>query len=134
MISTHHFHGWYSGTRLSAIDQQPGPDELRQLRSCFQEGPVTDEPDSQVYRFFTLGGLLTIRSVTPEHLANSEAEWGIETDSPDELFDFGKKVWHIGTLSRTLKAESCTPESRAKGDQVLQRLRVWGRGLTAIWP
>jgi hypothetical protein len=128
MIATHHFHGWYSGMRLSAIDQQPGPDELRQLRHWFQEGPVTDELDSKVYRFFNVAGLVTIRSVTPEHIARSEAEWAIETDSPDELFEFSKKLWRFGTLSQTLKAESCTPESRAKGDQVLQRLREWAGG------
>src|SRR5262245_2596250 len=128
MISNHHFHGWNSGMRMSAIDQQPGPEELRQLRSWFREGPVTDEPDSKVYRFFTLAGLVTIRSVTPEHIASSEAEWAIETDSPDELFEFGKKLWRFGTLSQTLKPESCTPESRAKGDGVLQRLRAWAGG------
>ncbi len=112
--------------RLSAIDQQPGPEQLQQLRSWFQEGPVTDEPDSIVFRFFSLAGLVTIRSITSEHLASSE--WAIETDSADGLFEFGKKLWRFGTLSQTLKAESSTPASRAKGDQVLQRLRAWARG------
>lgn len=125
IISTHYFHGWSTGLHLSAIDQQPRPDELQQLRSWFQAGPVTDEPDSKVYRFFTNAGLVTIRSATPEHLASSKAEWAIEADSPDQLLQFGKKLWRLGTLSETLKAESCTRESRANGDHVLQRLRAW---------
>jgi hypothetical protein len=128
MISTHHFHGWCSGMRLSALDQLPGSDEMEMLRAWFQAGPVTNEPDSKVFRFFTLGGLVTIRSVTPQHLASSAAEWSLETDSAAELFEFGKKLWRFGTLSQTLKAESCTPESRANGDQVLLRLRAWARG------
>lgn len=128
MISSHHFDGWFTGMRLSAIARQPSPDELRQLRSWFHEGPVTDTLDSKVHRFFTLAGLLTVRSVTAENPANSQAEWAIEANSADELFEFGKKLWRFGSLSGTLKAESCTPESRANGEQVLRRIRAWAGG------
>jgi hypothetical protein len=128
MIASHRFGGWYSGTRLSAIDQQPSTDELQDLGSRFQKGPVTDDPESQVYRFFTPAGLITILSNTPELHAAGKAEWSIETSSQDELFEFGKCVWHFGTLSSTLAGMSGTRESRAIGDQVIQRLREWAVG------
>lgn len=123
-LATNHFNGWHTGMRLSAVDQRPGPDELRQLRSLLQEGPTTDEPDSKVYRFFTRAGLVTIRSVQPELLARGEAEWALEARSATDLFELGKHLWQMGALSHTLKAESCAPNFRAEGDLVLRRLRA----------
>jgi hypothetical protein len=124
MISSNHFGGWYSGMHWSAEDQMPDVEEMQLLQEWFQQGPTTDAADSKVFRFFNRSGVISIRSVTPEQLANSLAEWSIEADSPESLFEFGKQLWRLGTLSKTLKAQSCTPESRSKGDQVLQRLRA----------
>jgi len=120
MISSEHFHGWYKGMRLSAEDQWPSVDDLRLLRGWFQEGPKTEAPDSKVYRFFNTRGIVTIRAVTPEHFASATAEWNVEANSTEELFEFTKKLWRLGTLSRTLKAKSGRPE---EGNKILQRLR-----------
>jgi len=123
-ISSNHFQGWYSGMYLSAEDQWPGGDELGLLRDWFQQGPMTEAPDCKIFRFFNTNGIVTIRAVTPEHLAGATAIWNVEADSPEELLEFAKKLWRLGTLSRTLKAKSCSRESRAKGDEILQRLRA----------
>ena len=124
MISAHHFRGWYSGMHLSAEDQWPSTDELALLSDWFQEGPRTDAPASRVRRFFNTSGIVMIQAITPEHLADATAQWNVEADSPEELFEFTKKLWQLGTLSRTLKAKSCSAESRAKGNEILQRLRA----------
>lgn len=123
MISSHHFRGWYSGMQLSAKDSLPDEATLDRLRGWFRQGPTTDAPGSKVYRFFTTQGVITISSVTPEDLANGAAEWSIEAASPEALLDFGRKLSGVGTLAQTLKAQSCTPQSRAKGEELLQRLR-----------
>ncbi len=123
MISTHHFRGWYSGMHVSAKDSIPDEATLDRLRRWFRQGPTTDAVGSRVYRFFTTRGVIFIRSVAPEDLANGMAEWSIEAVSPEAMLDFGRKLWGIGSLAQTLKAQSCTPQSRAKGEELLQRLR-----------
>jgi hypothetical protein len=123
MISGHHFRGWYTGMHLTAKDSLPDEATLAQLRGWFRRGPTTDVPGSKVYRFFTTEGVIAIRSVTAEDLASRSAEWSVEAGSPEALLEFARKLRGVGTLSHTLLARSCTPESRAKGEQVLQRLR-----------
>ena len=114
MISSSHFKGWYSGMHLAAEDRMPDAQTLGLLREAFRQGPTTDAPDCKVYRFFNPHGIITVRSGTPERLADGRAKWTIEADSPDALVQFAEKVWRIGTLSQTLKAESCRPESRRR--------------------
>jgi hypothetical protein len=123
MISNHHFHGWYTGMHLCAKDRLPDEPTLDRLRGWFQQGPTTDDFWSKVYRFYSPHGVIAIRSVTPEDLASGVAQWSVEADSPEALLDFGRRLWGIGTLAQTLTARSCTPQSRAAGDEVLQRLR-----------
>jgi hypothetical protein len=123
-ISSHYFGGWYSGMHLSAQDHLPDGAALAQLRQWFRQGPSTHTPDATVYRFFTRGGVVHIRSVTPGDLANRAAEWSIDADSPQTLTDFAQKIWGVGTLCRTLTARSSSPTSRAKGADILRCLRA----------
>jgi len=61
----------------------------------------------------------------PGHSAGAAAVWGIEADSPEDLFEFAKKLWPVGTLSLTLKVKGGSPEWRAIGNEkILQRLRA----------
>ncbi len=123
MLSMNDFGGWYSGMHLSAKDRMPDAQALGLLREAFRQGPTTDVPNCNCYRFFNQHGIITVRSGSPEDLADAGAKWSIEADSPDALLQFAQKVWQIGTLSQTLKAESCSRESREEGDKVLRRLR-----------
>jgi hypothetical protein len=123
VTSTHHFGGWYSGMHLSANDSLPDEATRALLGRWFQQGPTTDTPLGKVYRFFTTEGILAIRSVTEEHLAHESAEWIIDAASPEAVLDFGRKLWGVGTLSHTLRAKSSSLQSRAKGEELLQRLR-----------
>lgn len=124
MISSYRFQGWYLGWHLTAAEPLPDATTLSAMRKWFQEGPTTDTPDSKVYRFFTPEGLIVIRSIAPEDRAVGMAEWSIETGSQEALLEFGRKVWSLGTLSRTLKAHSVSAESRANGNEILRRLRA----------
>ncbi len=129
-LSSHRFGGWYSGMHWSGTDSLPNDATLDQLRGWFQQGPTTDVPGSRVYRFFTTRALVTIRSVASEGTAPGTAEWSIEAESPEALLDFGRKLWSVGTLAQTLKAQSCTQESRTRGEELLQRLRAENVGST----
>lgn len=117
MISTQCFRGWYSGAYLTANDRLPDQKTLSLLQARFQQGPTTDLIDAKVYRFFTWEGMIAIRCVTPEYLANGSAEWTIDTGTSEALLDFAQKLWDVGTLSETLK-----PYGHA-GAEVLRRLR-----------
>jgi hypothetical protein len=103
MISSHHFRGWHSGMHLSAKDSLPDEASVAQLRSWFGQGPTTDAPGSRVHRFFTPQGVIAIRSITPEDLANGTAEWSTEAGSPEALLELGRKLWGVGTLAQTLR-------------------------------
>jgi hypothetical protein len=116
VISTHHFGGRYTGMQLFAVDRLPGDEDLDLLREHFQCGPITDQPDWKVYRFFTTRGVITIKS-----RSSTEAEWTIDADSPESVFQFGQKVWRLGTLDKTLQASSSG--RREEGEKVLMRLR-----------
>jgi hypothetical protein len=45
-------------------------------------------------------------------------------DEVEDLFEFAKKLWPVGTLSLTLKVKGGSPEWRAIGNEILQRLRA----------
>jgi hypothetical protein len=124
MMSFHHFGGWLSYMHLSAEDRWPSPNELGLLRDWLQEGPRIETPDAMVYRFFNTQGMITIRAATPGHSAGATALWEIEADELEDLFEFAKKLWPVGTLSLTLKVKGGSPEWRAMGDEILQRLRA----------
>jgi hypothetical protein len=119
MISHSHFDGWYSGAYLSAKAKSPDLQVIEYLRKHYQEGLISDYPDSQVYRFFNIHGIITVASNTPELIAENLAEWNIQTDSFDALYDFTLSVWEFCNLSNELSSEGCLP---AKGNEVLERL------------
>jgi hypothetical protein len=124
MMSFRHFGGWLSYMHLSAEDQWPNANELALLRDWLQGGPRTETPDAMVYRFFNTHGMITIRSAKPGHSTGATALWEIEADELEHLFEFAKKLWPVGTLSLTLKVEGGSPEWRAMGNEILQRLRA----------
>jgi hypothetical protein len=124
MMSFQHFGGWLSYMYLSAEDQWPSPDEFGLLRDWLQEGPRIEAPDALVYRFFNTQGMVTIRAAKPGHSAGATAVWDIEADEVEDLFEFAKKLWPVGTLSLTLKVKGGSPEWRAIGNGILQRLRA----------
>jgi len=123
VIARSHFNGWSTGLRWTATDAAPDGAILHELKSWLREGPTTETDEAKVHRFFTADGLVVVRSIAPEHRANGTAESHVEAGTPEALLDFGRRLRHVGTLSRTLKAQSCTKESRAKGDELLCRLR-----------
>ena len=126
MVASHHLRGWTSGLHLEAEDRMPTNEELDQFRHRFQEGPVTDGPDSKVYRFFQPHGLLIIQSATPQQRAASLATWSVQADSLEELVEMGKTIWKIGNLSKTLSPRSYREEV---GFRAIVRLRAWEMGL-----
>jgi hypothetical protein len=124
MMSSHHFGGWLSGMYLSAEDQWPSPNELGLLRDWLQEGPRIETPDAMVYRFFNTQGMITIRAAMPGRSAGATAVWEIEAEELEDLFEFAKKLRPMGTLSLTLRVKGGSPEWRAMGNEILQRLRA----------
>jgi Transposase IS66 family len=124
MISSDCFDGWLSGLHWSAKDSMPDEATLDRLRGWFQQGSTTDVSGLKIYRFFTTQGVIAIRSEGPDDFANGTAEWSIDAASREALLDFGRKLWDVGTLAQTLKAESCSPISRAEGERLLWRLRL----------
>ncbi len=122
-ISAGRFGGWHTGMYLTARDRLPDEATLDRLRSWFRQGPTTGAPWPPVYRFFTTEGVVVICGV-PGTDAAGAADWIILTASPEALSSFCRKLWPLGTLSRTLKARSCTAQSRASGERVFERLRA----------
>jgi len=124
MMSFCHFGGWLSYMHLSAEDQWPSPNELGLLRDWLQEGPRIETPDAMVYRFFNTRGMITIRAAMPGQPAGAIAVWNIAAEELEDLFEFAKKLWPVGTLSLTMKVTGGSPEWRALGNEILQRLRA----------
>ncbi len=123
MASWERFDGFSSGLYLRAIDQFPDSSVIAQLRERFDEGPVTDFPDSRIRRFFTSRGLIRIASNTPELQANNLAEWTIDSDSFECLFQLTRFCCGFYDLRNKLKAVSSGVAAQANGEGVLESVR-----------
>ena len=49
----------------------------------------------------------------PGHSAGATAVWEVEAEELEDLFEFAKKLWPVGTVSLTLRVEGGSPELRA---------------------
>ena len=124
MVSIGRFPAWRAQGRLIATDHLPGGETLRRLAERFREGPRTEAPDVRVFRFFTEHALLVIRSATSETIAAKRAEWTLDADTDEALFEAGRRIWDLGTLATTLQADSYRGEQT---QWVLNALRAAGR-------
>jgi hypothetical protein len=120
MIAGGHFGGWYSGMYLSAEDQAPNFTVFEALRNRYWQGPYAELPDVKIHRFFNRHGIIVIRSIMSQE-GVWRAKWILEADSSEALSDLIQSVRHFYTLEQSLKAESCTPESRKHGTLVLEQ-------------
>jgi hypothetical protein len=115
--------GWWNNTRLAALDRPPAPEDLAHLGRIYRTGPITDDGDgTRIHRFFNKFGLIYIVTFRDEAMGGLRAEWSIEGHSQDALHELARSVWHLGTLSETLKPESCYVMESC-GPEVLKRLR-----------
>jgi len=122
-ISSERFDGWYSGLYLAANDQFPDSSVIEQLRQQYHEGPFTDYPDSRMRRFFTNRGIIRIASNTPELVANNLAEWTIDSDSFECLFQLARFCCNFYDLRDRLKAVRSGGAAQKNGEVVWQKNR-----------
>jgi hypothetical protein len=106
--------GWY----LEAKEPLPDPATRKVLAQRFRQGPMTENATANVFRYYDPHGVITIGG---SQQGGPFADWRIQAESEEWLYDFAKRVWDLGSLSKTLKAEVGNPN--AIGPRVLQRLR-----------
>ena len=122
MLSQYHFRGWHNGAYLYGAASIPDEPTIRALREEYSEGPVTDYPDSRVWRFFDIRGQIKIAANTPELLSSNRAQWLIEAGSLDLLPELLSSVRHVPGIE-LLESRAATPEVRNSCTKVLRAFR-----------
>jgi hypothetical protein len=120
-IAAAQFDGWLRGCYLVATAEQPGAEVLKTLRATFKEGPRTESP-SKVYRFFDEHALIAIRCDCPEHSENPTAEWTVDADSREALYERTELIWPYHGLAQSFRLESHPFEPDQPGWRVIEQL------------
>jgi len=123
LISARHFDGYASGFYLVATGVEPADDILQRLKDQFHEGPYTPAPGRRVRRFFNTHGILTIQSLSPEQGEDSTAQWTIDCDSPESLYEFSRAVWNCPGIADSIRPQSHSKEADRRALEIIQRLR-----------